>query len=306
MIYVVTLNPSLDYYMKFDGVAKGKTNHSIGESLSVGGKGINTAIMLNNLSEPTTLYGFVGGFTGKYLIESLKNYPHIRTDFVETQAMTRINVKIQDAEETELNGLGETVTESDITQLENRIDALTHRDFVMISGRVAKGMEDDWYLNISKKLQSKDIPFSLDISSSLMKKICQYQPLLIKPNVQELGLIFGETINSMEDIIRCGKELIALGAKHCIVSMGDQGSLMFTNKGIFQASPIKGNAINAVGAGDSMVAGFVQSYLRDNDSIQAYRNAIACGTATAFSDTIGNLEMVKEILSQINIIKKGD
>lgn len=304
MIVILTLNPSLDYYMKFDAINLGQTNHSISESVKIGGKGINSAILLNNLGIQSHVYGFIGGFTGNYLLDSLKKYKYITPDFISTNSMTRINVKVSECADTELNGSGSQLDHEAITELEHAINKLSAGDVVLISGRLANGMDQDWYIKLVKMLSDKGIAFTLDITGSKLLKMCQYGPLLLKPNLSELEAIFGTQIKTEEDIYRYGMKLIDMGAKYCIVSLGSKGSLFFSKEGIYQASVPEGIAINAVGAGDSMVAGFISKYQETSDPLQAYAMAVACGSATAFSESIGNKELIETLLSQIKLQKR--
>lgn len=306
MLVIMTLNPSLDYYMKMKDVKLGETNHAFNESIQIGGKGINVAMMLDKLKRDASLYGFVGGFTGDYLIDSLKSFDHINPDFIQSNSLTRINVKVSTETETELNGTGSLISSDLLEALNNKIDMLNSNDTVMISGRLAQGMPDDWYIELAKKLSEKGIEFTVDITGRDVLKICEYGPLILKPNLSELEAMFEVSIDSDEDIVKYGKKLIDLGAKNCIVSLGSKGSMFFNGHDVYSSNIPKGRVINTVGAGDSMLAGFIHTYLETKDVLKAYKMAVACGSATTYSIGIGSEEMVTSLLTQININKKGD
>lgn len=306
MLVIITLNPSLDYYMKMESIHLGETNHSHNEHIQIGGKGINVALMLNNLQRSSTLFGFQGGFTGQYLIDQLKNYEYIEPEFIHTPAMTRINVKVSSNAETELNGSGEAIDKDSIDKLNLMIDSLGSDDFVMISGRLAQGMDEKWYLSLAEKLSKKNIEFSVDITGKDVLHMCKYNPLILKPNLSELEDLFETKIESQDEIIRHGKKLIDMGAKYCIVSLGKDGSLFFDKENVYQSNIPQGVVINTVGAGDSMIAGFVNSYLMDKDPLLAYKSAVACGSATAYSKGIATKDSVEKLLTLINIKQKGD
>lgn len=306
MLVIMTLNPSLDYYMTLDEIQIGMTNHSKQESVQIGGKGINVALMLHNLEVPSCLLGFAGGFTGKYLVDSLDKFSTISSDFIETKAITRINVKVAGDVETEINGTGSDVSEEEIKALMAKIEDLSTDDVVMISGRLASGMDSNFYLDVAKSLHERGIDYTLDITGPEVLAMCKYQPLVLKPNLSELEAMFDVTLESDDDIIKYGLKLIEMGAKHCIVSLGSRGSLFFNGKEVYQASIPDGDVMNTVGAGDSMLAGFVMKYLESSDPVKSYLQAVACGSATAYSKGIGSKEMIDSLLSQINIQKKGD
>lgn len=306
MLVIMTLNPSLDYYMKMENIRLGETNHSHTEHIQIGGKGINVAIMMNNLQRPSTLFGFQGGFTGQYLEDQLKNYEYINAQFIKSQAMTRINVKVSSNGETELNGSGDSIDSESLDKLDAMIDSLKSDDFVMISGRLAQGMPKEWYLDLAEKLSQKNIEYSVDITGKDVLKMCQHNPLILKPNLSELEDMFDIKIQTEEDIIVHGKKLISMGAKYCIVSLGKDGSLFFDKENVYQSNVPQGDVVNTVGAGDSMIAGFVNSYLKNKDALMAYKYAVACGSATTYSKGIASKDSVEKLLTLINIKKKGD
>lgn len=287
--------------MDIDSFALGKTNRSSNESVYIGGKSINVSIMLNNLGVDSTLIGFMAGFTGNYIQQELKNYPHIHTDFIEVNGMTRINVKLRGIDETEINGVGTQISKENIIQLEDKMASITVDDLVVLTGSVAHGMDYDWYVQISKQLHDRNIPFIVDIASDVMLNIIQYEPLLIKPNESELKKIFNKTNMSEEEMMIDGKHLIDMGAKHCIVSLGDEGSFLFEQNEILRASVPHGQLVSSVGAGDSMVAGFIASWIKEKDYKLAYKLAVTCGSATAYSKHLADKQLVDRLYEQVII-----
>lgn len=301
MIYVVTLNPSIDYLMELDSFELGVTNRSSHESTFIGGKSVNVSIMLNNLEVDSTLIGFVAGFTGDYIQKELETYPRIKTDFTKVSGITRINVKLKGVEETEINGVGSEIKNENLDQLEAKITKLKTSDIVVLTGSVAKGMDYKWYLKIAKHLHNHQIPFIVDISNDIMLDILEYKPLLIKPNKSELEQIFNTDSLDESELINYGKSLIERGAQHCIVSIGSEGSLFFSEDLVMKSGVPKGNLISSVGAGDSMVAGFLSSWINDKDSKKAYELAVSAGSATAYSNHLAHKDLVDELLNDVNV-----
>ena len=303
MIYTVTLNPSLDYIMHVPHLQVGATNRSEQEHIHIGGKGINVSLVLGNLGIPSTLLGFVGGFTGQYLTETVGKYPGLVANFLQIAGDTRINTKIKGAVETEINGAGPSVSATDIAALQTILDTLTSADCVILAGSMVK-MDPQWYLTIAAKLATKKVPFIVDISSDILLEILQYKPLLVKPNLAELEAIFNTKIQSQEELSAYAKTLVERGAQHALISLGKDGSILASNKGLYQATVPAGQLIDSVGAGDSMVAGFVYGYIAENlPLIEAYRYASSCGTASAYSQHLATRPLI-EILYQQTEIKE--
>lgn len=299
MIYVVTLNPSIDYLMEIDKVALGQTNHSSRESVFIGGKGINVSIVLSNLGIQSTLVGFLAGFTGDYIEEQLHQYPHIISRFAHVAGLTRINVKLKGSSETEINGTGSQVSGSDQNHLKDLLATLTSHDMVVLTGRVASGMSDQWYVDVAQSLNERNIPFIVDIANQTMLKLLQYKPLLIKPNQKELEKIFATGDLDLPGIIEHGHKLVDLGARHCIVSMGKEGSILVSDAGVMTASIPTGQLVNSVGAGDSMVAGFIAGWLGSKSASEAYVMAASCGTASAYSTHLASSDLVRQIKEEV-------
>lgn len=303
LIYIVALNPSIDYLMELDTFQIGATNRSKKESIFVGGKGINVSIMLNNLGVESTVLGFVSGFTGDFIKEELRKYPNIHTNFIEVKGSTRINIKLNGIEETEINGIGTEVLPDHIGKIEGQLRKLNSEDLVIFSGRVANGMDEAWYAKVIKNLSDKEIPFIIDISSNILFDILPFKPLLIKPNLNELELMYESGNLTESNIIKKGKDLIKKGAKHCIISLGEKGSLFFVDEHVYSSNVPKGTTISSVGAGDSMIAGFIASWQKNKDHLEAYKLASSCGTSTAYSPNLAQIDAIEKLHKRIEVIE---
>lgn len=305
MIYTVTLNPSIDYIMHVSKMNLGKTNRSTSEQFYLGGKGINVSIILNELSQDSIALGFLGGFSGEYIEQELAKYQHIQSNFVLTNQPSRINVKLKGLNESEINGIGPTISPVDEQILTEIICNLSDAACVVLAGSVAQGMMSNWYTFIASVLHDKGIPFVVDIDSNELFDLLKYQPLLIKPNQDELESLFNTPCTN-ETVQELATELHCLGAKHVIVSRGALGAIMVSKEGVFCASNPPGKLVNSVGAGDSMVAGFVHGYLETNSALDAFKLSIACGSATAYLEHLGTKQKIYELIEQIEIrIEKG-
>ncbi len=300
MIYTVTFNPAIDYVMHLNSFDVGKVNRACREEVYYGGKGINVSTVLKNLGQKSVALGFVAGFSGKALETNLKN-SGIATDFITlTEGITRINVKIKGECETEINGGGPHIPPEAIGRLMNKLDSLKKGDFLSLSGSVPRSVPDDMYERIGKMLWGRGVNTVIDAASELLLKTLKYEPFLIKPNVSELGEIFGETLTNPEEIWECAEELKKMGARNVLVSMAGDGSLLVSEKGdIISMDAPKGTAVNSVGAGDSMVAGFILGYMRSGSYTEAVKLGTACGSATAFSPGLGEKELIEELYGKL-------
>ena len=312
MIYTVTFNPSIDYIVSVEKFTLEKVNRTINELMLPGGKGINVSQVLTNLGVENTALGFVAGFTGQQLTKML-NEKGIHSDFVQVEdGMTRINVKIQtgmlvnselesesDAllrEETEINGQGPEVAEMELKTLMNKINLLTEEDILVISGSVCKGVSQNIYADIVKMCNDKDVKVVVDASGPLLWNVLEYSPFLIKPNHHELGDIFNREILSRDEVIFYAKELQNRGAQNVLVSMGSKGAILVADDGeVYESEAPKGTVINSVGAGDSMVAGFLTGYLDTEDYEAALQMGICTGSASAFSERLATREEVLKL-----------
>jgi 1-phosphofructokinase len=305
LIYTITLNPSLDYIMQVDEIRLGETNRAVAEHINAGGKGINVSIVLSNLDMPTTALGFFGGFTGKQLNEILVKFPQINNSLIEVAGTTRINVKLKGKIETEINGTGTVVDEFALQALDQQLQKITKQDFVVLAGSIGAGMPQDWYLLVTKYLHERQIPFVLDIPSKSIFDVLPFRPMLVKPNQAELESFFDVQCKTVDDIIVHGQKLLALGAEHVIISRGEKGSIFLFADEVYEAQVPKGTLIDSVGAGDSMVAGFLYGMSKFCDKIQAYRYACSCGSSTAFSSHLAEQELINKLYEEIEINKIG-
>ena len=281
MIYTLTLNPAVDYYITVDGFKPGVVNRTKGEKINFGGKGINVSIVAKELGLKSTCMGFVGGFTGEALENHLKQ-KSIDCDFVKIDGNTRINVKLND---TDINSAGPNITDGELQQLYKKLDNLKSGDFLVLSGSVPKTLPQDVYETILERLKNKGIEFVVDAEKDLLLNTLKYKPFLIKPNHHELGQIFGVEINDFDTALTYAKKLVDMGAKNVMVTLGELGAVLVCENGetYIQAAP-KGNVISAVGAGDSAIAAFVAEYLCDKEYHECLKTSVAAGSATAFSD----------------------
>lgn len=291
MIYTVTISPAIDYVVHLDTLKSGMTNRSSREEYFFGGKGINVSQVLKELGEDSIALGFVSGFTGQALESGLKDQG-IKTDFVRLkQGITRINVKIKAGQETEINGQGTVAGESDLNILLEKLESLSDGDVLIISGNVPKSVPSDIYNRIFEKVGNADVKIVLDTTGDLLMNALKYHPFLVKPNIDELKEIYGDDI----DAAAGAAKLQEAGAGNVIVSMGKDGAFLLDENGNeHHAGVCKGNVINTVGAGDSMVAGFVAGYMKTGDYRYALDMGSAAGSATALSPGLADREKISE------------
>lgn len=300
MINTITLNPSLDYVVKVDNFKADALNRINSEQIYAGGKGINVSIVLKNLGVDNTALGYVAGFTGDEILRQIKDH-NVDCDFVKLQSgMSRINVKLKSDGETEINGAGPHISEKDLKSLYEKINKLGKGDFLILSGSIPKSVPDDIYERIMKSLLDKEVEFIVDATKYLLLKVLKYRPFLIKPNHHELAEMFNVELKNDEDIIAYGKKLQEMGAKNVLISMAGDGAILLPENGepIKREVP-KGILKNSVGAGDSMVAGFLCGYLKNKDLGEAFKMGIATGSASAFSEELATKEEVENLLLQM-------
>lgn len=283
MIYTVTFNPSLDYVIQVDKLVPGEINRTTHEAVYPGGKGNNVSVILSNLGHSSKALGFTAGFTGEALENMLKEFG-CDTAFIRLpEGSTRINVKINAGEETEINGQGPVITEEAQQALFEQLDALKKEDILVLAGSIPNTLPSDIYERILEHLQGRGIHFVVDATKELLLKVLKYHPFLIKPNNHELGEMFGVTLKTRDEIVTYAKKLQEMGAKNVLVSMAGDGAILLTEDGIiYKAKPPKGKVLNSVGAGDSMVAGFLTGYLNTGEYEKAFRLGVVTGSATAF------------------------
>lgn len=301
MIYTVTFNPCLDYVVGVDNLTLGAVNRVSTEAVMAGGKGINVSIVLKNLGHPSCALGFLAGFTGDEIARRLQ-LQGVDTDFIEvSHGMSRINVKVRSNEETEINGIGPDIAPSDIEALYAKLDALTSDDILVISGSVPAALPGDIYERIMERLEGRGIRIVVDATRELLMNVLAFHPFLVKPNNHELGEIFGVELKARKDVVPYAKKLQELGARNVLVSMAGEGAVLVAENGDVIESPSpKGTVVNSVGAGDSMVAGFIAGYLEsDGNYEQAFRMGVCAGSASAFSLGLAERDQVEELLATI-------
>lgn len=301
MIYTVTFNPSLDYVVTVRHFIEGIVNRTGEERIVPGGKGINVSMALKNLGYESTALGFLAGFTGREL-QRLLEEKGIATDFITVaEGLSRINVKIRSEQESEINGAGPVIRPEDLAGLYERLDALQAGDILVLAGSVPGTMPVSVYGDMLKRLQKRDLKLVVDAAGNLLDKVLQYRPFLIKPNHHELGELFGVTISGKEEAAVYAGKLQERGARNVLVSMAGEGAVLVAEDGrIYRAKAPKGRVRNSVGAGDSMVAGFLAGYLEKGDYADAFRMGVCTGSASAFSDGLATREEVEKLL------QKGD
>ena len=300
MIYTVTFNPALDYIVNMDNLKLGETNRSTSEMILSGGKGINVSIVLKNLGFDNVALGFVAGFTGEE-IENGTRKLGITTDFIHLkEGLSRINVKLKANEETEVNGTGPIISEDELNALYGKLENLKKDDILVLAGSVPNTLPQDIYEKIMEMLQDKGIKIVVDATKDLLLNVLKYKPFLIKPNNHELSEIFGLEIKTEEEIIDYAKKLQDKGARNVLVSRAGDGAILIAENGDIYKSPApKGKVVNSVGAGDSMVAGFIAGYLKNNSYEEAFKTGVASGSASAFSKYLAKKEEILEILNTL-------
>lgn len=299
MIYTVTFNPSLDYVVQVDDFAVGEINRTRTESIYPGGKGINVSLVLQNLGLPSVALGFTAGFSGAE-IERLLQEAGCQCDFIAVKAgYSRINTKIISDAETALNGQGPQLSEAELAALFNKLRRLTQDDVLVLAGSIPASLPDNIYEQILELMQPVGTRVVVDATGDLLLKVLKYRPFLIKPNHEELGEFFGRgPLLTEEEILAAAQRLQQQGARNVLVSRGANGALLLDENGKLhkQASP-KGTLVNSVGAGDSMVAGFLAGYLQTQDYDAALRLGVAAGSASAFKAWLATREDVEKILA---------
>lgn len=300
MVYTVTFNPAIDYVVYLDNIEMGSINRAGCEEIMFGGKGINVSAILWNLEIENIALGFTAGFIGE-AIEQILADNGIKTDFIRLkEGNSRINVKIKSGKETEINGSGPNVSEEALGTLMKKLDKLKRGDYLVLAGSIPKSMPSDVYEKIMKRLQNRGIMFVVDATGDLLLNVLKYKPFLVKPNNIELGEMFGVQLETEEGITEYARRLCSMGAENVIVSMAENGSILVNSKGEFiRMGVAKGKVINSVGAGDSMVAGFIAGYIDTGDYNYAMRLGTASGGATAFSEGLATKDKIFEFMNKI-------
>ena len=300
MIYTVTFNPSLDYIVSMNGFELGKTNRTIGEQMFPGGKGMNVSIVLSNLGFKNTALGFTAGFTGEQIEREVRKMG-LLTDFIHIEeGFSRINVKLKDYDGTEINGMGPEIGQIHINELFEKLDRLHADDILVLAGSIPKSLPDSIYSDILDRLQKKEVLFVVDATKDLLLNVLQYKPFLIKPNNYELGEIFDVTLETREDVVPYARKLQEKGAMNVLVSMAGQGAVLVDeNDMVHMLAAPQGKLVNAVGAGDSMVAGFVAGWTKQQDYDYAFRMGNAAGSASAFSELLATRQEIEQVFENL-------
>ena len=301
MIYTVTFNPSLDYIVSVPGFELGKTNRTVYEQMLAGGKGINVTTVLTNLGIDSTALGFVAGFTGDELIRRM-NEMGLRNDFIRiSNGFSRINLKLRDIDGTEINGMGPVIDQAGQDALMAKLKTLTEGDTLVLAGSIPESMPGTIYSNILEALQGRGIRFVVDATKDLLLNVLQYHPFLIKPNHHEIGEIFGVELDTRESVVPYARKLREMGAVNVLVSMSGKGAVLVDENDEVHALPApEGKLVNAVGAGDSMVAGFLTGWEEQHDYEHAFRMGVATGSASAFSDLLATRPEVMDVYGRLD------
>lgn len=300
LIYTVTFNPSLDYIVGVKDFKLGATNRTSYEQMLAGGKGINVSYVLKNLGFESTAIGFLAGFVGEELKRRIVA-DGINADFLTLEdGISRINVKLKDIDGTEINGMGPDIAPDKVKELRAKINALKAGDILVLAGSIPQSMPDTIYMDIMADLQGRGVNIVVDATRDLLMNVLSYKPFLIKPNNHELGEIFGVVLRKREEVIPYARKLQEKGARNVLVSMAGEGAVLIDENGReYMSEAPKGKVVNAVGAGDSMVAGFVAGYLEKKNYEYAFHKGLAAGSASAFSEQLATKAEVEALLSKI-------
>lgn len=300
MIYTVTFNPSLDYIVSVDDFQLGMTNRTSFELMLPGGKGINVSTVLGNLGIQNTALGFAAGFVGDEIVRRVEQM-HIKSEFIySAKGCSRINVKLKSIDGTEINGNGPDISEEMIAQLMERLDRLREGDILVLAGSIPPTMPDDIYSTIMKRLSGRGIMTVVDATQDLLLNVLPYHPFLIKPNNHELAEIFGAEPQTREACVPFAKKLQEMGAQNVLVSMAGEGAILVTADGQTFSSPApEGTLVNGVGAGDSMVAGFVAGWMEQTAYKHAFYMGVAAGSASAFSEYLATRQEVDAVYKSL-------
>lgn len=301
MIYTVTFNPSLDYIVSVEDFKLGLTNRTDSELMLPGGKGINVSTVLMNLGIESTALGFVAGFTGDEIVRRLKEMG-VKTGFIRIEeGVSRINLKLKSIDGTEINGMGPDISDAKAKELMRRLDCLQQGDVLFLSGSIPATMPDDAYQKIMKLLDGRGVQIVVDATKELLLNVLEYRPFLIKPNNHELGEIFGTELKTREDVVPYGRRLQERGAANVLISMAGEGAVLIdADGGVHSAPAPKGRLVNGVGAGDSMVAGFMAGWMERQDYEYAFRMGVSAGSASAFSENLATKDEIEAVYRQVS------
>ena len=299
MIYTITLNPSVDYIVRLENLKTGLVNTVDEETKIPGGKGVNVTRVLNRLGHHSTALGFVGGFTGQYIEQSLKT-EGLSPNFIKVDGDTRINIKLKNGEETEINGLSPMISEENVDELFKQLSETVAGDVVVMAGSVPSSIKQNIYSRMLRSLPD-GVHAIVDTKGKALEETVKANPFLVKPNHHELGDLFGVEVSSVDDAVKYGKKVQDMGAENVIVSMAGDGAVLITSEEILFGNVPVGKVQNSVGAGDSVVAGFLSNYLESGSLKEAFQSGIAAGSASAFSDGFCTEEEVQKLREQITV-----
>lgn len=296
MIYTVTFNPSLDYIVETEGFQLGSTNRTVSELMLPGGKGINVSTVLKNLGIDSTALGFTAGFTGDEIIRRVRELG-FQSEFIDVgKGFSRINIKMKEFDGTEINGRGPDISTEALNRLLERLDQLRSGDTLVLAGSIPASIPDSIYSNIMARLDGKGIVFVVDATGDLLLNVLKYHPFLIKPNHHELGELFGVTLQERDDVAPYAAKLQEMGARNILVSMGGKGAVLLDENQQVHSLPVpEGKLVNAVGSGDSMVAGFLAGWAEKNDYGHAFKMGISAGSASAFSELLATKDEILKL-----------
>ena len=303
MIYTVTFNPSLDYIVSVNDFKLGLTNRTSSEHLLPGGKGINVSTVLMNLGIESTALGFIAGFTGAEIVRRLEDMG-VKNGFIPIEdGFSRINLKLKSIDGTEINGQGPKISDEEIKMLMDQLNKLNKGDVLFLSGSIPASMPDDAYQKIMEMLDGRGVQIAVDATKDLLMNVLPYHPFLIKPNNHELGEIFGVELETREAVVPYGKKLQEMGAQNVLISMAGEGAVLIASDGQVISTPApKGTLVNGVGAGDSMVAGFMAGWMEKQDYEYAFYMGVSAGSASAFSENLATKEEIKAVYAQVTAV----
>ena len=304
MIYTVTFNPSLDYIVSVENFQLGITNRTSSELMLPGGKGINVSTVLMNLGIENKALGFVAGFVGDEIIRRLEEMG-VQNGFIRIEeGVSRINLKLKSIDGTEINGQGPVISPEHVEELMKQLDRLGEGDVLFLSGSIPSSMPDDAYQKIMERLDGRGVQIVVDATKDLLLNVLEYHPFLIKPNNNELGELFGVELKTREEVIPYAKKLQEKGAVNVLVSMAGEGAVLIdANEDVYMAPAPKGTLVNGVGAGDSMVAGFMAGWLEKQDYEHAFCMGVSAGSASAFSEHLATKAEIEAVYQQVTCNK---
>lgn len=302
MIYTITVNPAIDYVIELTQLTLGEVNRTENYHFLAGGKGINVSQILNQLEQENNAWGFVGGFSGGELARQVAA-KGITSDFVEIKDQTRINVKLKAGQETEINGAGPEISATEIEAFKTKLQNLQEGDTVVMSGSLTPSLPANFYQSLIPVIKERGAEFVVDTTGQALLDTLAYEPLVIKPNHHELAELFTTTFANDDELVVAARKLLDRGAQHVLISMAGAGGYLVTRDHVYHANAAKGTVVNSVGAGDSMVAGFVGTFARTKDPVESFKIGMACGGATTFTKDIANASQIAAIIPQIEVVE---